>query len=117
MILILLNLITSVGLSQTAEAAAKPSPIATFAPFILIFLIFYFLMIKPQKKKIQEEATMMNALGKGDEVFTKSGLLGTITGMTEKIITLEVAEGVKLKMLRSQVGGLSNKIFEKKESK
>jgi preprotein translocase subunit YajC len=117
MILILLNLITSVGLTQTAEAVAKPNPIATFAPFILIFLIFYFLMIKPQKKKIQEEATMMNTLGKGDEVFTKSGLLGTITGMTEKIITLEVAEGVKLKMLRNQIGGLSNKIFEKKESK
>ena len=117
MILILLNLITSVGFTQTATAAAKPNPIATFAPFILIFLIFYFLMIKPQKKKIQEEATMMSALGKGDEVFTKSGLLGTITGMTEKIITLEVAEGVKLKMLRSQIGGLSNKIFEKKESK
>ena len=51
-------------------------------------------------------------LTKGDEVYTKAGLLGTIVGMTEKIVTLEVASGVKLKVVRSQVAGKSNGLFE-----
>ena len=60
---------------------------------------------------------MVSALTKGDEIYTKSGILGTIVGITEKIITLEIAEGVKMKVLKSQVGGQSSKLFEKKEKK
>ena len=91
--------------------------IMTFVPFILIFVIFYFLLIRPQKKKMQEEQAMIGALSKGDEIFTKSGIIGVITGMTEKIITLEVAEGTKIKIIRGQIGGLAKKIFEKEEKK
>ncbi len=104
------DLIISNAEAQTA-AASNPNGIMSFLPFIVIFGIFYFLMIRPQKKKIEEEQTMLAALGKGDEIFTKSGILGTIVGMTDKIITLEVSDGIKLKMLRSQIGGLANKIF------
>jgi preprotein translocase subunit YajC len=99
--------------SGGAGGAAAPNPLASFLPFVIIFFIFYFLMIRPQKKKLMEEESMLTALKKGDEIFTKSGLLGTIHGVTDKIITLEVSDGVKLKVLRSQVGGLASKIFEK----
>jgi preprotein translocase subunit YajC len=110
----LFAVITSV---QAQEAAANPNPIASFAPFIAIAFIFYFLVIKPQKKQLEDEKSMLDTLSKGDEVYTKAGILGTIVGMTEKIVTLEVNESTKLKVLRSHVGGLSSKLFEKKDDK
>lgn len=103
--------------AQAQEAAAgAPNPIMQFAPFIFIFIIFYFLMIKPQKKRLEQEQAMLSSLNKGDEVYTKSGIIGTITGLTEKIVTLEVSEGVKMKILRAQVGGPAQKLFEKTEA-
>ncbi|MCO4795120.1 MAG: preprotein translocase subunit YajC [Bacteriovoracaceae bacterium] len=98
-------------------AAGQPGGFASFIPFVLIFGIFYFLMIRPQKKRIDEENAMLATIGKGDEIFTKSGILGTIVGMTDKVITLEVGEGVKFKVLKSQIGGMAKKIFETKEEK
>ena len=100
---------------EAGAAAAQPNALASFAPFIIIFVIFYFLMIRPQKKRMEQEKTLLAGLNKGDEVFTKSGVLGTIAGITDKIITLEVSEGVKLKVLRDHVGGLANKLFEKEK--
>jgi len=94
-----------------AQEATASNPVSSFLPLIAIFVIFYFLMIRPQKKQLEEEKSMMDALKKGDEVFTKSGLLGTITGMTDKVVTLEVSENTKVKILRSQVGGLASKVF------
>jgi len=102
---------------QAGTAADQPNPLMSFMPFIFIFIIFYFLMIKPQKKKLQEENNLLANLAKGDEIFTKSGILGTIQGITDKVVTLEVCEGVKFKVLRSQVGGHAKKIFEKKNDK
>ncbi len=98
-------------------AAAGPQGLANFVPIIAIFIIIYFLMIRPQKKQLEEEKSMLGTLGKGDEIYTKAGILGTIVGMTEKVITLEVADNIKIKVLRSQVGGLSSKLFEKKTDK
>ncbi|MCK5884557.1 MAG: preprotein translocase subunit YajC [Bacteriovoracaceae bacterium] len=103
--------------APAAANAAQPNGIMAFMPFVVIFIIFYFLMIRPQKKKLQEEQTMINALGKGDEVYTKSGILGTITGINETVVTLEVSEGSRIKVLRSSVGGKSAPLFEKKEEK
>lgn len=99
------------------EAGAQPNAIMQFAPILIIGVLFYFLMLKPQKKRLQEEQSMLSTLGKGDEVYTKSGMIGKIAGMTEKVITLEISEGVKIKILRSQIGGLAKKIFEKEEKK
>ena len=101
--------------AMAQEGAAQTPGLANFAPIIVIFFIIYFLMIRPQKKQLEQEKAMLGGLNKGDEVYTKSGLLGTIVGMTDKAITLEVSDNVKLKVLRSQVGGLSSKLFEKKK--
>ena len=83
-----------------------------FLPFILIFFIFYILMIRPQKKKLEEEKKLLSSLALGHEVFTKSGLLGTICALSEKVVTLQV-DGAKLKVLRSQIGGLAKDVFGK----
>lgn len=106
----MIDLFISSAEAQTA-ATGNQNGLASFLPFVVIFAIFYFLMIRPQKKKLEEEQAMLTTLGKGDEIFTKSGILGTITGMTDKIITLEVSDGIKFKVLRSQIGGLASKIF------
>ncbi|OFZ52031.1 MAG: preprotein translocase subunit YajC [Bdellovibrionales bacterium RIFOXYB1_FULL_37_110] len=107
--------VSNVFAQASTQNANQPNPIISFLPFILIFVIFYFLMIRPQKKKMQEESSMINALSKGDEIYTKSGIIGTIYGLTDKIVTLEVSEGVKLKVLKNQIGGSAKKLFEKKE--
>ena len=74
-------------------------------------------MIRPEAKKQKEQKALMDALQKGDEVYTSFGILGTVVGMTEKVITLEISENAKVKVLRSQIAGLSSKLFEKKETK
>ena len=78
--------------------------------------IFYILMIRPQKKRADKEREYVAALQKGTEIYTKSGMLGTMTGMTEKVITVEISEGIKVKVLKGQIGGLASKIFETKDS-
>ncbi|OUR97305.1 preprotein translocase subunit YajC [Halobacteriovorax marinus] len=107
-------LFTPVFAEEASAATAATGGLQSFLPMILIFGIFYFLMIRPQAKKAKDEQAMISTLGKGEEIFTKSGLFGTIRGMTDKVITLEIAEGTKIKILRSQIGGKASTIFEKK---
>jgi preprotein translocase subunit YajC len=72
-------------------------------PFALMFGVIYFLMIRPQQKKMKEQQAMMSDLKSGDEILTSSGILGKVTGITEKVVTVEVADNVRVKMLKSQV--------------
>ena len=99
-----------------ATTPQQPNPLVSLLPFAIIFFIFYFLMIRPQKKRLQAEKALLNSLAKGDEIYTKSGILGTIVGMTEKIVTLEVSEGSKIKILREQIGGRTQGLFDKSPS-
>jgi len=108
---------TPVMAQEAAAAAGQPNALSSFLPMIAVFAIFYFLMIRPQAKKAKEEQAMLSQLGKGEEIFTKSGLFGTITGITDKVITLEIAEGTKVKVLRSHIGGKADSIFKKTEEK
>ncbi len=72
-------------------------------PMVGVFAVFYFLMIRPQQKRMKEQQTMIAALKQGDEVVTTSGILGTIHGVAEKVVTLEVSRDVKIKILKSQI--------------
>jgi preprotein translocase subunit YajC len=105
--------------SAHAQAAAAPaqSPFVSFIPFVLIFLVMYFLMIRPQKKRMQEEQTFLNKLAHGDEVVTKSGILGKVTGIAEKVVTLELEGGTKMKVLKSHIGGASAPLFANTDKK
>ncbi len=74
-----------------------------FFPLILMFVIFYFLLIRPQQKKAKEHKNMLDNLKRGDEIVTAGGLMGKITAITDRAVTIEVADKVRVKILRSQV--------------
>jgi preprotein translocase subunit YajC len=84
--------------AQTAAAApgGVMGNLASFLPIILMFVVLYFLMIRPQMKRQKEQKAMMDALGKGDEVVTSGGLLGRITKVADGYITIEVSEGTEV---------------------
>ena len=90
-----------------AQANAQ-SPWSSFIVMGIIFGIFYFLITRPAQAKAKKEQALVSELKKGDEVYTRSGLIGTIHGMTEKIVTLEVSEGVRVKVIRNQISGLAS---------
>ena len=94
--------------AEATPAAAAPS-IMEFIPLLLIFVVFYFLLIRPQMKRAKEHRKMTEALAKNDEVVTTGGLLGKITRIDESFVTLEVAEGVEIKVQRSAITALMPK--------
>ena len=80
-------------------AAAQPNAIMSMLPLVMVFAIFYFLMIRPQQKKAQKERDYIASIEKGVEVYTKAGIIGTITALNDKVVTLEVEGGSKIKLL------------------
>lgn len=99
----LFGLLGSTAHAQTAAASAAPSAFEMFVPFIFIFVIFYFLIIRPQARKQKDHLKFVAEIKRGDEVITASGILGRVEGLTEQFVTLEIADGVRVKMLRSQI--------------
>ncbi len=85
-------------------------------PFLMIFVVFYFLLIRPQSKKAKAEQLMRTSLKKGDDVITQGGILGRITGLKDDEVTLQVQEGVRLRVLRSAVIGLQKSSAEPPKS-
>ena len=80
-----------------------------FLPLIFIFVVFYFLLIRPQTKKAKEQKQMIEALAKGDEVVTSGGLLGRISKVGDNFIELDISEGVTVKVQRHAVANLMPK--------
>ncbi len=76
---------------------------------VAMLAIFYFLLIRPQQKRAKEHKQMLANLQKGDTIFTSGGLRGKITGLDENVITMEIADKVRVKLNRSAVGGLISK--------
>jgi len=79
------------------------SSIMSMLPLVLMFVVLYFVMIRPQMKKTKEHRAMIDALAKGDEVATAGGMLGKVTKLGDSYVTLEVATGVELQVQRSAV--------------
>jgi preprotein translocase subunit YajC len=96
---------TGIAFAQGAGGAAGGAAggIASFVPLILIFVVFYFLLIRPQQKKAKEHQNFLNNLKKGERVITSGGIYGRITGLTDNVVTLEIADGVTIKVLRSAI--------------
>jgi preprotein translocase subunit YajC len=86
-----------------AAPAQQPDPFTSFIPLILIFVVFYFLLIRPQSKRAKEHRKMVAELKAGDEVVTSGGVLGRITEAGEQFLKVEVADGVELKVQRTTV--------------
>ncbi|MEM1411055.1 MAG: preprotein translocase subunit YajC [Pseudomonadota bacterium] len=85
------------------SAPAQPGGLVQFLPLILIFVVFYFMLIRPQMKRTKEHRMLVAGLGKGDEVVTNGGLLGKIKGLNDSFVTLELAEGVQIKIQRHAI--------------
>ena len=83
------------------------SPITALLPFILIFAVMYFLMIRPQQKKQKEHRKLLGALKKGDKVVTNSGMFGVISSINEEknMVVLRIAENVKIEFTKSSIAG------------
>jgi preprotein translocase subunit YajC len=96
--------------AQAAEAAGSVNPIMQFAPFVLIIVIFYFLLIRPQQKKAKEHRDMVTAVRRGDVVITAGGLIGKVSKVIDdREIQVEIAEGVKVKILKSTLQDIRSK--------
>lgn len=80
--------------------------IANFAPIILMLLIFYFLLYRPQKKAQEERSRMLDSLKIGNKVITVGGIYGTIVSLTDEIVTLNIADKVDVEMARSAINGV-----------
>jgi preprotein translocase subunit YajC len=92
--------------AQTAGAAADASlmgNLTTFVPLILMFVVMYFLMIRPQQKRAKEQKAMMDALARGDEVVTAGGILGKVAKVSDIYVTVEVSTGTEIVVQKSAI--------------
>ncbi len=100
-------------LISDAYAQGAPSgggdPFLGILPIVFLFVIFYFLLIRPQQKRAKEHKKMVEALSKGDEVVTNGGLLGRITKVGDHFVTLEIAESLEVRVQRNAVAALMPK--------
>ena len=97
----------SSAFAQTAPAAAAGSDMMSsltgMLPLVLMFVVLYFVMIRPQMKKQKEHRTMIEAIAKGDEVATAGGLLGKVSKLGDVYVTLELTPGVEVQLQRSAI--------------
>lgn len=91
------------GIAFAEGAPGAGGGVAPFVPLILIFGIFYFLILRPQQKKAKEHQKFLTEMKRGDMVITNAGIIGTIRNLNDKFVTVEVDDGVNLKILRSQI--------------
>lgn len=89
-----------------AAGGAQGDPILSLLPLVIIFVLFYFLLIRPQTKRAKEHKQMVEALAKGDEVVTNGGVAGRLTAVGDQFVSIEVAEGVELKVQRHAVAAV-----------
>jgi len=80
--------------------------LGAFVPLILMFAIFYFLLIRPQQKKAKAHKAMLSAVKKGDRVVSSGGLHGVITGLSDEVVTMEIAPKIRVKVSRGSIAGI-----------
>ena len=89
-----------------AAGASQPNALVQLLPLVLIFVVFYFLLIRPQAKRAKEHKAMVAALAVGDEVVTSGGILGKVAEAGDQFLTVEIAEGVLVKVQRHTVSAV-----------
>ncbi len=110
-------LISDAWALEAAPAAQQADPMSSLIFFGGLFLIMYFLLIRPQSKRMKEHKAMVAAIAKGDEVVTSGGMLGKVTQVGDNFLTVEVADGLELKIQKDAIGTLMPKGTIKEVSK
>ncbi len=105
----MMNLLIPNAYAAAVPAAATGGGLISFIPLIAIFVIFYFLLIRPQSKRAKEHRAMVAALAKGDEVVTNGGILGRIVELGDTVVTVEIADGISVKVQRQAIASLMPK--------
>ena len=101
--------------AQDAAPAAGPTLWENLFPFLMMFLIFFLFILRPQQRRAQEQKKLLDELKRGDSVLTSGGILGTIEGLTERFVTLQIANGVKIKVLRTAIAGQATEAIEERK--
>jgi preprotein translocase subunit YajC len=93
--------------AQTGNPMTGPHPLIQFLPLLLVFAVFYFLLIRPQQQRAKERQNMIAALKRNDEVLTSGGLYGRVVELQEKIVTLEIAPKVTVRVDRQHIDSIA----------
>jgi preprotein translocase subunit YajC len=96
----------AMGLQPGGGGGGGGSQIWSFLPIILIFVVFYFLLIRPQQKRAKEHRTLLESIKTGEYVLTSGGIYGKITGIKDNIITVEISDKVRVKVARGNIAGV-----------
>lgn len=88
------------------QGGPQGSWITSLVPLVVIFAIFYFLMIRPQQRQQKKHREMLSALKKGDKVITRGGMMGTVYGIADTVVTVEVADNIRIKFSRDAIAGV-----------
>jgi preprotein translocase subunit YajC len=104
----IMHFFVSSAFAQDASSSAGGSSMyMNFIPLVLIFVVFYFLIIRPQQKKVDQHSSMLKALRKGDRIVTGGGIVGIISKLEgDDYLIVDIADNVRVKVLRSSVGTL-----------
>lgn len=97
------NLAFLLLLPQPAGAAGQSNALVTFLPLLLVFVVFYFFMIRPQMKKQKELANYRSSIGKGDKVITTGGIYGKVVEVADNVVTIEIANDVKIRVDKNAI--------------
>ena len=113
---LLFSLLSSAN-AQIQAAAGSGGIVGMLLPFALIFGVFYFLVIRPQQKQRSKHQQFLTELKRGDEVVTSSGIIGTVSTVSDNIVTLEIADEVKIKILKGMVSSSAKQAVQAKGKK
>ena len=95
--------------AQAAAGGDTNSMLMSLLPFALIFVIMYFLILRPQQKKVKDHADLVKNIRRGDTVVTSGGIIGKVTKVDDQELQVEIAEGVRIKIVRSTVSEVRGK--------
>lgn len=100
-------MLVSPAFAQTGTEAVGPGAIEAFLPIVLIFVVFYFLLIRPQQKKMRQHKDMLSAIRRGDRVVTGGGIIGTVSKVVDDSeIVVDIADGVRVRVQRGLISGI-----------
>ena len=101
--------VTPAYAQAAAPAAGGAAAFAQFVPLILVFVIMYFLIMRPQQKKMRQHREMIGALKKGDSVVTQGGILGKVVAVRDDEVEVEIAQGVRIRVVRATIAQVVNR--------